>query len=266
MLPRKLPGKQITELTEIINNILALEQLSRLSKLAEKTILQKLNNHLAEWRVLKEEQFGFRPGHSTIHQTTKITNYIYDRIHCRQRVGAVFSTSPTTWTKCGTAYLQDGQGKHTPPLSWQDDTQHHEQNITNKTRQPQIQDGADRNWDSSPLSVTLFNIYTTDIPAPPSNVCRRYCHTNGQQTPRKRDEQTTIIHQHHCKMDEGVGNQGQPKQDRSHPFFSKGRARPRGHTNLNDTREKVKYLGLKFDRRITWNHNHMLFIWRYFEF
>lgn len=53
--------------------------LSSLSKLFERIILNRINNHLSDHQILLEEQYGFRSKHSTTHQLKRITQHIKDQ-------------------------------------------------------------------------------------------------------------------------------------------------------------------------------------------
>ena len=64
--------------------------LSVLSKLAEKVILYRINIHFHKQKFLRNEQFGFRSGHSTTHQLLRLTEYITHGFNFKQGTGAVF--------------------------------------------------------------------------------------------------------------------------------------------------------------------------------
>lgn len=54
--------------------------LSALSKLAERVILNRLNEHLYSNDILMPEQFGFRAKHSTVHQLTRVVEHLSENI------------------------------------------------------------------------------------------------------------------------------------------------------------------------------------------
>lgn len=63
--------------------------LSALGKLLEKIILKRIQNHLAVEDILPEVQFGFRSGHSTNHQLSRVTSYIKQNLENRRSTGMV---------------------------------------------------------------------------------------------------------------------------------------------------------------------------------
>lgn len=76
MCLQKLSQKQIDQLTEnsIIYYILPLQNYQRRWKNADRTSSpQKIDSHLRENNIQGHDQFGFRAGHSIIHQTTRQT-------------------------------------------------------------------------------------------------------------------------------------------------------------------------------------------------
>lgn len=54
--------------------------LSSLSKVLEKLILTRLKAHISTHDIFINEQFGFRPGHSTNHQLLRLCNHIRDSL------------------------------------------------------------------------------------------------------------------------------------------------------------------------------------------
>ncbi|GBN07012.1 putative RNA-directed DNA polymerase from transposon BS [Araneus ventricosus] len=115
---RNLPCTMIFEITEIINNIFKFSYfpkawktavvvpilkpgkdptqpeiyrpISLLSKLTENFILDKLNVHLVENKILCPEQFGFRKSLPTTHQLLRVVEYITSGVQKGECTGAVF--------------------------------------------------------------------------------------------------------------------------------------------------------------------------------
>lgn len=77
------PGKNISD----INNIRPISLLSTLSKVLEKVILIKLQDFATKNNILIDQQFGFRPGHSTVHQVARIADYITDNFNLNKYTG-----------------------------------------------------------------------------------------------------------------------------------------------------------------------------------
>lgn len=63
--------------------------LSCLSKLLEKIIKQKIESHIDEYNIYPAYQFGFRPGHTTIHQIVRIKQHILDKLAAKKSTGLV---------------------------------------------------------------------------------------------------------------------------------------------------------------------------------
>lgn len=64
--------------------------LSSLSKLAEAYILEDVKVHCRANNILINEQFGFRTGHSTVHQLNRVTETILGGLLLKKFTGAVF--------------------------------------------------------------------------------------------------------------------------------------------------------------------------------
>ncbi|GBO06085.1 putative RNA-directed DNA polymerase from transposon BS [Araneus ventricosus] len=70
-------------------NYRTISLLSTLSKLTENFILDKLNEHLAENKILCPEQFGFRKSLTTTHQLLRVVEYITSGFEKGECTGAV---------------------------------------------------------------------------------------------------------------------------------------------------------------------------------
>ncbi|GJQ68646.1 hypothetical protein Trydic_g17193 [Trypoxylus dichotomus] len=55
-----------------------------ISKVLETLLLARINDHLNEHRLLDNDQFGFRSGHSTTSQFFRITNHVITAFNRRQ--------------------------------------------------------------------------------------------------------------------------------------------------------------------------------------
>ncbi|GBM90159.1 putative RNA-directed DNA polymerase from transposon BS [Araneus ventricosus] len=80
------PGKDPTQ----PENYRPISLLSTLSKLTENFILDKLNEHLAENKILCPEQFGFRKSLTTSHQLLRVVEYITRGFKKGECTGEVF--------------------------------------------------------------------------------------------------------------------------------------------------------------------------------
>ncbi|GBN44864.1 putative RNA-directed DNA polymerase from transposon X-element [Araneus ventricosus] len=86
VVPILKPGKDPTQ----PENYRAISLLSTFSKLTKNFILDKLNDHLAENKILCPEQFGFRKSLTTAHQLLRVFEYITSGSEKGECTGAVF--------------------------------------------------------------------------------------------------------------------------------------------------------------------------------
>ncbi|GFW03842.1 putative RNA-directed DNA polymerase from transposon BS [Trichonephila clavipes] len=85
---RELEEKGISFLRKIIHRPISL--LPVLSKLAERIILNRLNNHLQINNILIPQQHGFRANLSTSHQLLRVVEYVKTGFAENKSTGAVF--------------------------------------------------------------------------------------------------------------------------------------------------------------------------------
>ncbi|GBM60591.1 putative RNA-directed DNA polymerase from transposon BS, partial [Araneus ventricosus] len=92
-MPILKPGKDPTQ----PENYQPISLLSTLSKLTENFILDKLNEHLAENKILCPEQFGFRKSLTTTHQLLRVVEYITSGFEKGECACAVFLDVYRVW-------------------------------------------------------------------------------------------------------------------------------------------------------------------------
>lgn len=63
--------------------------LSSISKIFERLVLNRLNSHIEANNIIPAEQFGFRTGHSTVHQLCRVTRNIQLNLDNRTSTGMV---------------------------------------------------------------------------------------------------------------------------------------------------------------------------------
>lgn len=63
--------------------------LSSVSKLLERVLLKRIRDHVEVNDIIPDEQFGFRPKHSTIHQLYRITHHIEREFNNKKSTGMV---------------------------------------------------------------------------------------------------------------------------------------------------------------------------------
>lgn len=85
IVPIHKPGKD----QAVANNYRPISLLNSLSKILEKLILSSLKSHISAHSLLKDEQFGFRAGHSTNHQLVRVCNYIKEALKKKHSTGMV---------------------------------------------------------------------------------------------------------------------------------------------------------------------------------
>lgn len=75
--------------------------LSSISKILEKVLLKRIRDHIDINDIIPDEQFGFRPGHSTSHQLYRIVQHIKRQFSIRKSTGMVIldieKAFDTTW-------------------------------------------------------------------------------------------------------------------------------------------------------------------------
>lgn len=120
MILKKLPRKAIVLLTKIVNSMLSIGHfpsvwkfsklipiykngkdsklvssyrpislLSQLSKIAERVIVNRFNKFVNEKKLLADEQFGFRVGHSTTDQLMRVVNLITSNFNKKLHTGVL---------------------------------------------------------------------------------------------------------------------------------------------------------------------------------
>ncbi|GFR33671.1 probable RNA-directed DNA polymerase from transposon BS [Trichonephila clavata] len=86
IVPILKPGKDPTD----PQSYRPISLLPVLSKIAEKIILARLNDHLDNHKILIPEQHGFRPRLSTSHQLLRVVEFIKEANDRNQCTAAVF--------------------------------------------------------------------------------------------------------------------------------------------------------------------------------
>lgn len=84
MIPK--PGKPKRDL----KSYRPISLLPTLSKLLEKIIAYRLKNVLEDWDVLPYFQFGFREGHSTVHQMARFSEFVNNNFENYKQTAALF--------------------------------------------------------------------------------------------------------------------------------------------------------------------------------
>jgi hypothetical protein len=142
--------------------------LSNVGKVLEKVILTRLVRATNENHVLPDEQFGFRPKHSTADQLIHVTEFISQGINQNKSTGSIFldvaKAFDTVWHD-GLVYKLHTAGVSLAMVkllnSFLEDRKFHAKigNVLSAVRE--IEAGVPQ---GSVLSPTLYAIFTADIP------------------------------------------------------------------------------------------------------
>jgi len=84
MIPK--PGKQLTR----ASSYRPISLLNGLSKVFERTLQGRLNDHIVDNDIVINEQFGFRSQHSTTQQVLRLTEFVTRGFNERRHSGAIF--------------------------------------------------------------------------------------------------------------------------------------------------------------------------------
>lgn len=85
VIPIPKPKKDST----LACNYRPISLLNSLSKILEKLILRRLNEHISAHNIFSNEQFGFRAGHSTNHQLLRVYKYIKTSLQNKHSTGFI---------------------------------------------------------------------------------------------------------------------------------------------------------------------------------
>ena len=145
--------------------------LCSISKIFERIILKRLQNHITNHSILPNEQFGFRQSHSTNHQAKRLVNIIQDSLRNKHSSGVVLLDVEKAFDNV-----------------WHDGLIHKlfllntpvyilkllKDYLSNRTFSVKIMGTTSERISllsgvpqGAVLSPTLFNIYISDIPTPP---------------------------------------------------------------------------------------------------
>lgn len=238
--------------------------LSCLGKICEKVILDRLQDETEELGILPDAQFGFRAEHSTTQQTARLTDFITKALNQRKYTGILaldvekafdrvwhegllfkmaqlrFSTSIQ---KLVASFLHDRTFK----IKIED--------VLSTPRR--IRAGVPQ---GSPLSPLLYNIYTADIPQNRNCELLIYADDTALAVSSRSLRAVTLKLQRHFVPLEQWMRQWKIKLNIEKTqliCISRKRQQPDAPLTLLNTpipwRDTVKYLGLTYDKRLTWN-------------
>lgn len=255
-------GKPIND----VNSYRPISLLSNISKIIERVIIDRLNQHIITEKVIPEEQFGFIKEHSTIHQISRITESILKYKNISTPTGGVFLDIAKAFDRV----WHDGlihkliKFKFSPPFiqiiySYLSNRKFYCINNTEKSDLRNIKAGVPQ---GSVLGPTLYNIFISDIPKNNNTMIAMYADDTALLTSSRRI--CTIISRLQMHLTE-LENwfdlwriQVNPEKTQAIIFTNKFiKHSPSSLLKLNDTQinwtDSVKYLGVTLDQKLNFN-------------
>jgi hypothetical protein len=104
-----------------MDNYRPISLLSSFSKILEKIVANRLCNYLETNNLLSTSQFGFRPGHSTVHPMTLFANHVSKALNEKEHTIAVFCDLRKAFDSCNHQILLSklsGLGIRGAALDW----------------------------------------------------------------------------------------------------------------------------------------------------
>jgi retron-type reverse transcriptase len=254
------PGKDLL----FPQNYRPISLLSNVGKVLEKVILTRLVRATNENHVLPDEQFGFRPKHSTADQLIHVTEFISQGINQKKSTGAIFldvaKAFDTVWHD-GLVYKLHTAGVSLAMVkllnSFLEDRKFHAKigNVLSTVRE--IEAGVPQ---GSVLSPTLYAIFTADIPKPDETKIALYADDTAILT---RSESPELISEQLRRAVESLEAwfrrwRIDVNPDKSSAIlFTRRRHRPDGEIVMFDRpipwKTEARYLGITFDNHLRFN-------------
>jgi retron-type reverse transcriptase len=254
------PGKDLL----FPQNYRPISLLSNVGKVLEKVILTRLVRATNENHVLPDEQFGFRPKHSTADQLIHVTEFISQGINQNESTGAIFldvaKAFDTVWHD-GLVYKLHTAGVALAMVkllnSFLEDRKFHAKigNVLSTVRE--IEAGVPQ---GSVLSPTLYAIFTADIPKPDETKIALYADDTAILT---RSESPELISEQLQRAVESLEAwfrrwRIDVNPDKSSAIlFTRRRHRPDGEIVMFDRpipwKTEARYLGITFDNHLRFN-------------
>jgi retron-type reverse transcriptase len=254
------PGKDLL----FPQNYRPISLLSNVGKVLEKVILTRLVRATNENHVLPDEQFGFRPKHSTADQLIHVTEFISQGINQNKSTGAIFldvaKAFDTVWHD-GLVYKLHTAGVPLAMVkllnSFLEDRKFHAKigNVLSTVRE--IEAGVPQ---GSVLSPTLYAIFTADIPKPDETKIALYADDTAILT---RSESPELISGQLRRAVESLEAwfrrwRIDVNPDKSSAIlFTRRRHRPDGEIVMFDRpipwKTEARYLGITFDNHLRFN-------------
>jgi Reverse transcriptase (RNA-dependent DNA polymerase). len=248
----------------IPSNYRPISLLPAMSKVVEKIILTRLRTHSQELQVIPDEQFAFRPNHSTELQILRLTEHITAAFNRGQYTGAVFldvaKAFDTVWHEGLLMKMLTNQY----PISF---TKLIKSYLHHRKFRIQIQDSLSTTRpmeagvpQGTVLSPHLYTIYNSDIPHPPNTNIYLYADdltiTSQSVDPRY----SVSLLQNSLDQLETWCNRWKVKinPNKSSAILFTKRKIPQNLDRLTLSQEPIswnrqtRYLGVTMDQRLTW--------------
>ncbi|KAL4142644.1 hypothetical protein QTP88_005062 [Uroleucon formosanum] len=235
--------------------------LPTLGKLFEKLILLRIRFILHECQIIPTTQFGFRPGHSTIHQVHRLTDSIASALEKKQYCAGLFLDVAQAFDKVWHDGLLFKLKKFMPAQLYLVIKSFLE-NRSFSVRQgnffsPRFNITA-RVPQGSDLAPDLYNIYTADIPQTPNTLLATFADDTALLSTS--DDISKAAHnlQHHTSLIEAWRKNWLIKINESKSTqvtftLRHGNCPSIKLNNVNiPVSNETKYLGIILDKRLTW--------------
>lgn len=238
--------------------------LSSTGKVLERIILTRIQEFTEEFDILPQEQFGFRKQHSTTHQTVRLTEEITGSLNKGFVTAAVMLDVSQAFDRVwhdGLIMKLIRNGFPNPLIKivksfLQNRTFHIkiEQNSISSTRP--LEAGVPQ---GSPLSPTLYSIYTADAPRNQHTALFLYAddtaitcsHRDPKVAIKRTQDHLNEIHKWATKWKIKLN----PQKTQAIVFSNKNKMQKKNLTLEGKTipwKDKVKYLGLLYDKKLVW--------------
>lgn len=247
------------------SNYRPISLLSAMSKILERIILHRLSSHIEEHKILPNEQFGFRRGHSTVHQLARVVKHIKSAQSKKQSTGLVTldmeKAFDSIWHK-GLIHKMMSYNFAAPLCKIVASF------LYQRTFAVHILESTSSSYNivagvpqGSCLSPTLFNIYTSDIPK--SNVTQIALFADDTAVYHSHESAICVIRAIEKSLDilSKYYQTWKIKLNESKTqaiFFTRRRTMkmlPRRNLVLNNNeiewQDDIKYLGMILDKKLT---------------
>lgn len=206
---KNLPRKSVVQLTHIINAMIRLQHFPQLwkkaqvspvpklgkdltrsagyrpisllptmSKIAERVLLEHINDHLETNNILPDHQFGFRTAHSAVHQVSRVVNDTIAAFNNRQHTALMLVDLEKAFDRVWFDGLLYKMAKLKFPAlivrlikSYQTNRRYMVKTNAGVSTERTVLAGVPQ---GSVLGPVLFNIYTHDIPSFPNTKLATY--------------------------------------------------------------------------------------------